>query len=43
MWVMNVDGVRVVIMAEYFPETPRQIKTELREMAESITFVPRST
>lgn len=43
MWVMNVDGVRVVIMAEYFPETPTQIKTELREMAKSIRFVPRTT
>jgi hypothetical protein len=43
MWVMNVDGVRGVIMAEYFPETPPQIKAELRKMAESITFVPRST
>ena len=43
MWVMNVDGVRVVIMAEYFPETSPQIKTELRDMAESISFLPSST
>jgi len=38
LWVMNVDGVRVVIMAEYFPETPDDIKAELRAMAESIRF-----
>ena len=38
LWVMNVDGVRVVIMAEYFPETPEDIKAELRAMAESIRF-----
>jgi hypothetical protein len=40
LWVMNVDGVRVVIMAEYFPETPDDIKTELRAMAESVRFKP---
>jgi hypothetical protein len=37
---MDVNGVRVVIMAEYFPETPKDIKAELRAMAESITFAP---
>lgn len=40
LWVMNVNGVRVVIMAEYFPETPKDIKAELRAMAESIRFTP---
>lgn len=43
VWVMNVDGVRVVIMTEYFPETPATIKAELRRMAESIRFLPRPT
>jgi hypothetical protein len=38
LWVMNVDGVRVVIMAEYFPETPEDIKADLRGMAESVRF-----
>lgn len=40
LWVMNVHGVRVVIMVEYFPETPKGIKAELRAMAESIRFTP---
>jgi hypothetical protein len=40
LWVMNVAGVRVVIMAEYFPETPKDIKAELHAMAESIRFTP---
>lgn len=38
LWVMDVDGVRVVILAQYFPETPRDVKTDLRAMAESIRF-----
>ena len=37
---MNVKGVRTVIMAEYFPETPQDIKAELRAMAESVRFTP---
>ncbi|HSV39350.1 MAG TPA: hypothetical protein VLI04_11380 [Nocardioidaceae bacterium] len=40
LWVMNINGVRLVIMAEYFPETPKDIKAELRAMAESIRFTP---
>lgn len=40
LWVMDVDGVRVVVMAQYFPETPRVVKDELRAMAESIRFTP---
>jgi hypothetical protein len=40
LWVMNIKGVRVVIMAEYFPETQRGIKAELQAMAESIRFTP---
>ena len=37
---MDVDGVRVVVMTQYFPETPAGIKAELRAMAESVRFTP---
>jgi hypothetical protein len=40
LWVMDVDGVRMVIMAGYYPGTPAAIKSELRDMAESIRFTP---
>ena len=40
LWVIDVDGVRVVVMAQYFPETPPVIKDELRAMARSIRFAP---
>lgn len=40
LWVMDVKGVRTVVMTEYFPETPADIKAELHEMAESVRFTP---
>lgn len=40
VWVMDVDGFRVLIIAHYFPDTPDDVTTELRAMAESIQFVP---
>ncbi len=40
IWVIDVDGVRVLIIAEYFPGTPAHIRAELGEMVESIRFVP---
>lgn len=38
--VMDVDGFRVVIVAQYFPDTPQDIKTALHGMVGSIRFVP---
>ena len=38
LWVMDVDGVRVVVMTQYFPTTPAHIKAELRAMARSVRF-----
>jgi hypothetical protein len=40
VWVMAVNGFRVLIVAQYFPETPAGVKAELRAIAESIRFVP---
>lgn len=40
IWVMNVNGVRVLIMAEYAPDTPKDNKAEIRAMVESIRFAP---
>ena len=40
VWVIDADGFRVLIVNEYFPGTPDQVKSELRAMAESIRFVP---
>jgi hypothetical protein len=40
VWVIDADGFRVMIVAEYFPATPDEIRAELREMAESIRFMP---
>jgi hypothetical protein len=40
VWVIDVEGFRVLIVNQYFPETPDDIKAELREMVESIGFAP---
>lgn len=40
IWVIDADGFRVLIIAEHFPDTPADIKAELRAMVESIQFVP---
>lgn len=40
VWVVDVNGDRVLIVTQYFPETPAEIKTELRAMAESLRFTP---
>jgi hypothetical protein len=40
IWVVDVDGLRVLIVAQHFPGTPAAIKADLRQMAESIEFDP---
>jgi hypothetical protein len=40
IWVIDVDGFRVLIITEYFAGTPADVKAELHEMVESIRFVP---
>ena len=40
VWVMNVNGFRVLLVNEYFPETSADVKAELRAIVESITFKP---
>jgi len=38
VWVMDVDGFRVLIVAQYFPDTPADVRAAQRAMAGSITF-----
>lgn len=40
VWVIDVHGFRILIVAEYFPATQDELRTELRSMVESIRFVP---
>jgi hypothetical protein len=40
IWVVDVDGFRMIVLAEDFPATPPAIKAELSSMVESIGFVP---
>lgn len=39
VWAVDVDGTRVVVVAQYFPGTPEQVVTDLREMAASVDLV----
>lgn len=39
VWAMDVDGFLLLITNEYFPETPHDVKAELRAIAESVRFV----
>ncbi|GAB3244560.1 hypothetical protein [Nocardioides dilutus] len=41
VWVIDVDGFRVLIVTNYFPGTPTETVAELHEMVESIGFRPR--
>jgi len=40
VWVMDVDGFRILIVTHQFPETPPDVKADLRQIVESIRFVP---
>ncbi len=40
VWTIDADGFRVMIVSWYFPNTPDDVKEELRAMADSIRFVP---
>jgi hypothetical protein len=38
VWVLDVAGHRVVIVAQYFPDTPARTIAELKQMVKSIRF-----
>lgn len=40
VWVVDVEGDRVLIVAQHFPDTPAETVTQLEEMVESIRFQP---
>jgi len=40
LWVMDVDGLRFIILAQEFPGTSADDSADLRAMVESIRFVP---
>lgn len=39
--MIDVDGFRVVIVTQYFPDTSPDTVAELHEMVDSISFEPR--
>lgn len=38
VWTLDVDGLRVVMIAQHFPGTPAAVQTGLREIVESMSF-----
>ena len=40
LWIIDVDGLRMVLLGQEFPGTPAEAKAELRGMVESIRFLP---
>jgi hypothetical protein len=40
VWVINVDGLRMIILTETFPGTPSDVKAQLTSMVGSIRFLP---
>jgi len=41
LWVIDVDGFRMIVLTEDFAGTPPETQAELRAVVESIRFVPR--
>jgi hypothetical protein len=39
LWIIDVDGLRMVLLAREFPGTPEEDKAEHREVVESIWFL----
>jgi len=37
---LDIDGLRFVIVAQHFPDTPDEVRRELGEMIDSMTFEP---
>ena len=40
VWVVDVGGDRVLIVTDYFPDTPADTVAQLAGMVESIRFMP---
>ena len=40
VWVIDIDGFRMIVLTQGFPGTPAKDKVELRSMVESIRFLP---
>lgn len=40
VWVVDVDGLRMILLVEEFRGTPAEDSAELQAMVESIRFVP---
>jgi hypothetical protein len=41
VWVIDVEGLRVILVAEESAGVPAEVKRDLKQMVESIRFVPR--
>lgn len=39
VWVLDIDGFRMLIVTQYFPDTPEETRIGLRAMVDSIRFV----
>jgi hypothetical protein len=40
IWAIDVEGLRIILVAEEFPDTPEEDKAALRSIVESVRFVP---